>query len=65
MSLLKAIFKLGLLIVFGAAVAGVVMVVRRQQDESAVSYDEWPDVPENPAPVDHAVVVDKVDEVDA
>ena len=49
MGLLKALFKLGLLIAVGAAVAGVLSLVKKSKESSPVSYDQWPDVPENPA----------------
>ena len=49
MSALKALVKLVVLIVLAGAVAGVVMLVKRPKDAGSVSYDEWPDVPRNPA----------------
>ena len=49
MGILKALFKLTLLLVLGAALAGAVILARRSNDAGPVSYDQWPDVPENPA----------------
>jgi hypothetical protein len=48
MGLLKTLFKLSLLLVVGAIVAGVVFLVKRPADESSISFDEWPSVPRNP-----------------
>jgi hypothetical protein len=45
---IKALFKLSLLLVVGAVVAGVVFLVKRPADESSISYEEWPNVPHNP-----------------
>jgi len=45
----KALFKLALLLMLGAALAGVVMIVKRSRSGESISYDQWPDVPENPA----------------
>jgi hypothetical protein len=47
--ILKALFKLAILLVLGASVAGVVMVLKRPAAAGPVSYDEWPSVPHNPA----------------
>ena len=49
MGILKALFKLTLLLILGAALAGAVMLVRRSKSTEPVSFDQWPDVPENPA----------------
>jgi hypothetical protein len=46
---LKAFFKLAVLLLVGAAVAGVVMMVKRPMPSGPVSYEEWPEVPRNPA----------------
>jgi hypothetical protein len=46
---IKTLFKLTLLVVLAAAIAGVVMVVKRPKDGAPVSFEEWPDVPRNPA----------------
>jgi hypothetical protein len=48
MGLIKALFKLSLLMVVGAVVAGVVFLVKRPADEASISFDEWPSVPRNP-----------------
>jgi hypothetical protein len=48
MGLVKALLKLAVLAVLGAAVVGVVLLVRRSKDPAPVSYDQWPDVPQNP-----------------
>jgi hypothetical protein len=47
--LLKALFKLSLLLVLAAALAGVVVLVKRPKNSDPVSYDEWPPVAHNPA----------------
>jgi len=47
--LLKALLKLGLFVIVGAVVAGAVALLKRPKDAPPVSYDEWPDVPQNPA----------------
>ena len=49
MSTLKAAVKLVVLLVLAAAVAGVVMLVKRPKNADPVSFDEWPDVARNPA----------------
>ncbi|MHB1210273.1 MAG: hypothetical protein ACYC1I_11305 [Acidimicrobiales bacterium] len=49
MGVLKAFFKLALLLLVGAAIAGVVMMVKRPKSQGPLSYEQWPDVPENPA----------------
>ena len=49
MSALKVLVKFVVLIVLSAAVAGVVMLVKRPKDTDPISFDEWPDVPRNPA----------------
>jgi hypothetical protein len=46
---LKALVKLSLLVVVAVAVAGVIRLVRRSSGSTPVSFDEWPDVPRNPA----------------
>jgi len=46
----KALFKITLLIVLAGAVAGAVALVKRPRGvPSPVSYDQWPDVAQNPA----------------
>ncbi|MHB1252338.1 MAG: hypothetical protein ACYC0I_09440 [Acidimicrobiales bacterium] len=49
MGVLKAFFKLALLLLVGAAIAGVVMMVKRPTPQSPLSFEHWPDVPQNPA----------------
>ena len=49
MSFLKAFFKLALLLLVAAAVAGVVMMVKRPKSQGPLSFEQWPDVPEKPA----------------
>ena len=46
---MKTLFKLFLLLFLAAAIAGVVVLVKRPRPSGPVSYDEWPPVPENPA----------------
>jgi len=46
---LKALFKLALLLILGAALAGIVMMVKRPKASGPVSYEQWPDVARNPA----------------
>jgi hypothetical protein len=47
--LLKTLFKLALLLFVGAILTGAVMMFKRSKEPAAVSFDEWPDVPQNPA----------------
>jgi hypothetical protein len=49
MGLLKALLKLSFLLVLAAALAGVVVLVKRPKDTDPVTYDEWPTVVENPS----------------
>jgi hypothetical protein len=49
MSALKAVLKIMFVLVVAASVAGIVMLVKRPKDAEPVSFDEWPDVPRNPA----------------
>jgi hypothetical protein len=48
-SVLKTLFKLAILVLLGAAIAGVVTMVKQPKETGPVSYEEWPDVPRNPA----------------
>ncbi len=48
MGLIKTLVKLAVLVTVAAAIAGVVMLVRRSPDSAPVSFDEWPEVPRNP-----------------
>jgi hypothetical protein len=45
----KALVKLSLSVVIAAALAGVVMLMRRPGDATPVSFDQWPEVPRKPA----------------
>jgi len=45
----KALLKLAVLVLLGAAVAGVVVMVKRPQLSGPTSFEEWPDVPTNTA----------------
>jgi hypothetical protein len=45
---LKALVKLTILLLLGAAIAGVVVMMKRPQLSGPTSFDEWPDVPTNP-----------------
>jgi hypothetical protein len=49
MSVLKAILKVLFVLVLVGIVAGVVKVQMKSKDADPVSFDEWPDVPRNPA----------------
>ncbi|MGD0852088.1 MAG: hypothetical protein ABSA07_01860 [Acidimicrobiales bacterium] len=49
MGALKAVLKVLFVLVVAASIAGVVMLVKRPKDTESVSFDEWPDVPRNPA----------------
>ena len=49
MGLVKALLKLTVLAVLGAAALGAAMLLRRSKDPVNVSYDQWPDVARNPA----------------
>jgi hypothetical protein len=49
MGLVKALLKLVVLALLGAAAVGAVLLFRRSKESSPVSYDQWPDVPQNPA----------------
>ena len=45
----KALVKLCVLLTVGAAVVGVVVLLKRHHETDSLSFDEWPDVPRNPA----------------
>jgi hypothetical protein len=45
---LKTLVKIFWFVAVAAALAGVVMLVRRSPDAAPVSFDEWPEVPRNP-----------------
>jgi hypothetical protein len=49
MSVLRTLLKLLFVVIVAASIAGVVMLVKRPNDDNTVSVDEWPDVPRNPA----------------
>jgi len=48
MGALKTMVKLMVLVVAGAALVGVVMLLRGSKGTDTVSFDEWPDVATNP-----------------
>jgi len=48
-SLFRSLFKLTVLTVVTAVIAGVAKKVRRPSDTPPVSFEQWPDVPQNPA----------------
>jgi hypothetical protein len=47
--LLKTLFKLALILTLGSVIAGVIFLVKRPKDSSPISFEEWPNVPRNPA----------------
>ncbi|MEO9181084.1 MAG: hypothetical protein ABI298_05480 [Acidimicrobiales bacterium] len=49
MGVLKALLKVTFLIVVAATITGVVTLVKRPKDTVPVSFEEWPEVPNNPA----------------
>jgi hypothetical protein len=49
MRLVRALLKIAVLALLGAAAVGAVSLIRRSKEPSPVSYDQWPDVPQNPA----------------
>ncbi|HVB52053.1 MAG TPA: hypothetical protein VND89_10000 [Acidimicrobiales bacterium] len=49
MGLLKALFKLSLILTLGSVIAGAVYLVKRPKSTSPVSFEAWPSVPRNPA----------------
>ncbi|MGB8197377.1 MAG: hypothetical protein WCF25_10270 [Acidimicrobiales bacterium] len=49
MSTLKTLLKLMFVLVLVGVVAGIVKIQLRPKDAEPVSFDEWPDVPRNPA----------------
>jgi hypothetical protein len=49
MGLVKTLLKILILVVLAAALAGVVVLVKRPKDPDPITYDEWPPVAENPA----------------
>ncbi len=46
---LKTLFKLALLLLVGAALAGVVIMLKKSKSSGPVSYEQWPDVERKPA----------------
>jgi len=44
----KSLIKILALILIVAAAVGVVTMVKKTKDSSPVSYDQWPDVAQNP-----------------
>jgi len=49
MGVLKTLLKLLFVVIVAASIAGIVMLVKGNNDDEPVSVDEWPDVPRNPA----------------
>jgi hypothetical protein len=49
MGFVKAVIKLAFILVLAAALAGVVVLVKRPKNSDPVTYDEWPPVAHNPA----------------
>ena len=47
--LVKTLFKLLLLVMVGAIIAGVIFAIRKEGDTGPLSFEEWPKVPRNPA----------------
>jgi hypothetical protein len=45
---LKTIVKLIVLLLFAAAIAGLVALLKRPKPSGPTSYEDWPDVPSNP-----------------
>jgi hypothetical protein len=46
--ILRTLLKLSFLLLVGAAVVGIVYVVKRPKDSNPISFEEWPSVPRNP-----------------
>jgi hypothetical protein len=49
MSALKTVLKIMFVLVLVGCITGVVKIQTRSKDTEPVSFDEWPDVPRNPA----------------
>jgi hypothetical protein len=47
-SAIKVLTKLTILLILGAAIAGVVALVRQPKHPILLSYDKWPEVPRRP-----------------
>jgi hypothetical protein len=47
--LVKTLFKLLLLVMVGAVIAGVIFAITKEEDTGPLSFEEWPKVPRNPA----------------
>ncbi len=47
--LVKTLFKLLLLVMVGAVIAGVIFAITKEGDTGPLSFEEWPKVPHNPA----------------
>jgi predicted membrane channel-forming protein YqfA (hemolysin III family) len=47
--LVKTLFKLLLLVMVGAVIAGVIFAITKEGDTGPLSFEEWPTVPRNPA----------------
>lgn len=48
MGFVTTLFKLMVLLALGAALAGVLVVAKKSKATGPVSFDHWPDVPQNP-----------------
>jgi hypothetical protein len=49
MGALKTVLKIMFVAVIVGCIAGVIKIQVRPKDAEPVSFDEWPDVPRNPA----------------
>jgi hypothetical protein len=49
MDTLKTVLKIMFVLVLVGCISGVIKVQLGQKDTDPVSFDEWPDVPRNPA----------------
>ena len=44
----KTLLRILAIVLIIAAAAGVVTMMKKSKDSSPISYDQWPDVAENP-----------------
>jgi len=49
MGVLKTVLKIMFVLVIVGCVTGAIKIQMRSKDAEPVSFDEWPDVPRNPA----------------
>ena len=49
MSALKTVLKIMFVLVVVGCITGVIKIQTKPKDAEPVSFDEWPDVPRNPA----------------